>query len=700
MDTDDAKLGMRGSPHVPELLRESKISLALTTYQTNRLFLVGVKPNGTLSGFERIFDRPMGLHASADGHRLTMATRYQIREFCDPLPDGETYEGYDRVYVPRRATTTGEIDAHDLHHTPEGEILFINTQFSCLAALSNVHSFRPVWTPPFISQVSPEDRCHLNGLAMEEGQPRYATSVSRSDVAAGWRHRREEGGVVIDIRAGEVVASGLTMPHSPRVYDGELYLINAGTGDLGRVNRDTGTFEPIAFCPGFGRGLAFHEDIAIVSLSKPRGDELFQDLPLGRRLEEKDAAPRCGLFMIDLETGATAHWLEFTGGIVEELYDVQVLPNTVRPMALGFKTDEIRRFITFDHEDGPKRFQIGLEDPKGTDASAANQPSSGALPSLELPSSVQQSMRTKDTDSYRIETGTIPAEEALDQFGPLLLNRVSQKMESGQIEADRPLMIVVAARKKEAVGLAAARLHDDDETVELESLLVLPAHRGQGLATGLVEHLERLCAGDEPDKIKAEYRGDRFHQAALERIFEKRGWGAPQVKAHLYKMVVSDLVAHPALERSDPPVGEFLPWERVDETARKRIRRQVESGEIPLAASPFQGVETTELNTSLALRTTEGIQGWLIGHRLSTDIVKFGALYVAPSIRRQGVGLSLLCESAHRQHETTDAKKTLFSIPPQHEAALALVDDHLKPVIASHARRLIAGKRLSVQPRH
>lgn len=695
MSDSDAQLGMRGSPHVPTWLKQAEIGLVLTTYQTNRLFLLGVEPDGTLSGFERIFDRPMGLHTSPDGRRLTMATRYQIRTLVDALPAAETYEGYDRVYVPRQAHTTGELDTHDLHRTSDGEVLFVNTQFSCLAQLSDTHSFRPVWTPPFVSQVSPEDRCHLNGLAMEDGEPRYATAVSRSDVAAGWRDRRDGNGVVIDVQTDEVVADGLTMPHSPRLHDGALYLINAGTGDLGRINPNTGAFEPIAFVPGFGRGLAFHDDTAIVGLSQPRGDELFQDLPLGQRLAEKNADPRCGLFMIDLDTGSTAHWLTFTGDIVEELYDVQVLPNTVRPMALGFKTDEIRRFITVDHEDGPQRFQIGLDEPSSTDAPPGDDASTGPLPSLELPDATRQSARAEESSDYRAQVGTMTAEQALSQFAPLLPNRLKQQVQSGQVHADQSLLAVVAAQDDEAIGLAAARPLVDGETAELAALHVLPAHRGQGLATELLTLLERACHQHERGMLQAEYRSNRSHQAALERIFEKRDWGAPRVHAHLHKMLAADLVGHPALDRADLPVGDVLPWDGVDETDRRQIRQQLEREQVPAAVSPFQRPEAIEPAASLALRTSDGIQAWMIAHRLSPDAVQLSALYVASAIRRQGVGRGLLCASVHRQHEATDASKTLFTVPPQNDAMLALVNDHLEPVLASHARRLVVGKRLA-----
>jgi hypothetical protein len=55
--------------------------------------------------------------------------------------------------------------------------------------------------------------------------------------------------------------------------------------------------------------------------------------------------------VIDLRTGAIVHWLRIEG-IIEELYDVVVLPGVTRPTAIGFVTDEIRRVISVAPEDG------------------------------------------------------------------------------------------------------------------------------------------------------------------------------------------------------------------------------------------------------------------------------------------------------------------------------------------------------------
>ncbi len=375
-------LRLQPSRHFAAWLAESRLSLAFTTYQTNRLFLVGLQEDGRLAVFERYFERPMGLWASPE--RLYMNTRWQVWQLDDALPPGATHEGADRLYVPRRAYTTGDLDVHDIAPERSGRLVFVNTAYSCLATLSERYSFVPLWRPPFISRLAPEDRCHLNGLALEDGAVAYVSAISRSDVSSGWRDRRHEGGTILDVRANEIVAADLSMPHSPRVYRGRLWVLNSGTGEVGWVDRASGRFEPVAFCPGYIRGLAFWDRYAVVGLSKPRREQAFSGLALDDRLREKDADARCGLWVIDLESGVVAHWLELEG-VVIELYDVQVLPGVRRPKALGFKTDEIQRLITIDEGERPT-FQAlatkarvpGAGGPPHRGPSAAAAPESGA----------------------------------------------------------------------------------------------------------------------------------------------------------------------------------------------------------------------------------------------------------------------------------------------------------------------------------
>jgi len=337
------ELELTGSRQFTSWLLEQKVSLAFTTYQTGKLFLIGMQDNGRMSVFERTFNRCMGLWG--DGQTLYMSMLYQLWRFENTLDPGVTHDGYDRLYVPRVAWTTGDVDAHDVVVDRDGRVVFVNTLFSCLATVSAEHSFTPLWQPPFVTKLAAEDRCHLNGLAMADGKPAYVTAVAKSDAHEAWRDHRKGGGVVIDVQKNEIVAEGFSMPHSPRFHNGKLWLLDSGNANFGYVDLATGKFEPVAFCPGYARGLAFVGDFAVVGLSKPRENKTFSGLALDDRLKEKNIEARCQLQVIDLKRGDVVHSLRMEG-IVSELYDVVALPGVRRPCALGFKTDEIRRVIS------------------------------------------------------------------------------------------------------------------------------------------------------------------------------------------------------------------------------------------------------------------------------------------------------------------------------------------------------------------
>jgi len=341
------------SPGLPGFLGSQRIALAISSYQSGKFYLLGQNVNGGLLVDERFFRKVMGICVPAQGTFL-LATLMQIIKFRNVLePDQQINSLFDACYVPREAFVTGELDMHDIGQLADGRIVFVNTLYNCLATPSERHSFTPIWKPPFISKIIKEDRCHLNGLAMEAGVPRYVTAVSKSDTIDGWRDWRADGGIVIDVASGKVILGGLSMPHSPRLYGGKLWVLNSGTGELGWIERGpTATaskFHLLAFCPGFVRGLAFYGKYAFVGLSKPRYQR-FEGLALDTKLAEADSEPWCGVQIIDLDTGTCAHWFRIDGPVAE-LYDVGVVPGAVRPMSLSFASDEILGLITHDAYD-------------------------------------------------------------------------------------------------------------------------------------------------------------------------------------------------------------------------------------------------------------------------------------------------------------------------------------------------------------
>ncbi|GAA0471453.1 TIGR03032 family protein [Parasphingorhabdus litoris] len=331
-----------------DFLGANNISIGFTSYQTGRLYLVGRGPEGKLAVHEALYPQAMGV--TANQSRIYLGTLTQIVRLENVLAAGHlANDVHDKVYVPRNMQTTGNVDIHELGIREDGQIIFVNTLHNCLSVPSITHSFKPIWKPDFVTDLATEDRCHLNGLAMVEGQPKYVSAVSQSNVKDGWRDKRHDGGVIIDVEDNAILADGLSMPHSPRFHVGRIWLLNSGTGELGWLHPTDHAFTPVAFCPGFLRGLEFHNDHAFVTLSKPRHGH-FEGLALDQKLAQAETMAWCGIQILSLATGEVAQWLRFDGPITE-LFDICILPGVINPITLGPQSDEIRDFITVEQPD-------------------------------------------------------------------------------------------------------------------------------------------------------------------------------------------------------------------------------------------------------------------------------------------------------------------------------------------------------------
>jgi uncharacterized protein (TIGR03032 family) len=272
------------------------------------------------------------------------ASEHQMWRFDNILERGQVHEGHDAVFLPSSATLTGAVDIHDIAEIDQGRPVFVVPRFNCLASLAETHSFEVLWQPSFITEVVAEDRCHLNGLAMEGGSPRFVTCLAATNQSGAWRDGKIGGGVVMDVPSNEIVAAGLSMPHSPRLHAGKLWLHQSGTGEFGHIDIGSGRFEPIATFPGLPRGLAFVDKWAVIGLSKPRSESGFDGLPLGDRLDREGIEARCAIVVLDLDTGRTEHYVDI-GPDVNEIYDVSVFQGITHPRLVDPNSEEARYFI-------------------------------------------------------------------------------------------------------------------------------------------------------------------------------------------------------------------------------------------------------------------------------------------------------------------------------------------------------------------
>ena len=347
VDAQDEVTTFSQSDGLVSLLAQQGAAIMFSSYQSGLLYMLGHTPNGGAHLHQSVMAKPMGIWVE-DENAFTLSAGYQIMRFKSGLePHERVNQQFDACYVARETHFTGELDVHDIGIDRDGRPIFVNTRYNCLATTDPRHSFRELWRPPFISALVDEDRCHLNGLAMDNGEAAYVTAVSRSDTIDGWRDRRDNGGVVIDVRSNKVVCEGLSMPHSPRLHNGELWVLNSGTGELGVVEgaaKGKGKFVPRVFCPGFVRGLTIQNGYAFVGLSKPRYKR-FEGLALDQRLKDADSEPWCGIQIIDLAKGVCAEWFRIDGD-VKEIFDVAVINGHACPMSIGPGAPEIIKFIT------------------------------------------------------------------------------------------------------------------------------------------------------------------------------------------------------------------------------------------------------------------------------------------------------------------------------------------------------------------
>ena len=331
--TDPSKEPLRSvfTTSLPGLFKELGISLLVSTYQAGKLVVVR-EQDGKLNTHFRGMQGPMGLAVS--GGRLAVGTKNHVWEFHDQ-PDVarklEPVGKHDACFLPRAVHTSGDIRVHEIGWAGD-ELWLVNTRFSCLCTLDRMYSFVPRWRPQFVSALAPEDRCHLNGMCItgDPPRPKYVTCLGATDTAGGWRANKRDGGLLIDVDTHEVIARGLSMPHSPRLYDGKLWVLESGFGGVGYLDAGTGKMVQVAKLPGFTRGLDFVGPFAFVGLSQVRETASFSGLPITELpVEER----RCGVWVVDIRRGETVGFLRFEEG-VQEIFAVHALTGVLHPDVL------------------------------------------------------------------------------------------------------------------------------------------------------------------------------------------------------------------------------------------------------------------------------------------------------------------------------------------------------------------------------
>ena len=343
--TPPPPFALRHTSQLPELLHQLGVTIALSTYQAGKLIFLSAVNENKIIQLPRSFAKPMGIAEDPATDRLAIACRDEVVVLRNSAELAQHYPKapgrYDAMYMPRATYHTGGLDVHDLRFGDGGASLYaINTRFSCLVKLDDQFSFTPVWHPRFIDKLASEDRCHLNGMAMRDGKPAYATAFSETNTPQGWRPTVTTSGVIIDVASGETISRGVAMPHSPRFFDGQLYVLQTALGEVAQVDLNTGKLTTVCHIGGFVRGLAKVGDYLLIGTSKLR-----QNSSTFAKLDFAKGADRAGIVVVHLPTGAKVGELVYASS-VDEIYDVHVLVGKRRVNVLNTLTDDYKAGLT------------------------------------------------------------------------------------------------------------------------------------------------------------------------------------------------------------------------------------------------------------------------------------------------------------------------------------------------------------------
>jgi uncharacterized protein (TIGR03032 family) len=721
------------SPNVPELLQALGISLALSTYQAGKVVLISAQDDETLVQLPRTFDTAMGI-AVAPG-RMAIAAKNEVVVLGASPGLAVGYPGhpgiYDTLYAPRAAYYTGQLALHDMAWTKNG-LLAVNTLFSCLSIIDDTCSFRPVWQPPCISRLVPEDRCHLNGMALSpEGNPEFVTALGVTDTRQGWREDKMTGGVLLRVPSGETVLGGLPMPHSPRLYGGQLYALLSAAGELVRVDPAAGTCETLVELPGFARGMDRCGDYLFIGLSKLRHkSSVFGDLPIAKR------SPFAGIVIVYLPRPSIVGHVRYEAS-VEEIYDVRVLPGVRRPGIMNTAKDTFRAALvtptdTYWAKDTPSD-SVFADEKKKPDATPvasrphpppnqsavqfhgglrSSQPSTTAGDRRPPPICSGEATSASGTPVSRpasppsshanghvgvpsprpalqlVPVVGLPPEDWERRWSNLLFPHFRQRMRRQDLPGER---VGIVARDTDAAhALIVGLIRPDGQSAEIMSLVVAPPWRRQGVATALLARAGALLRQRGVHHLDAVWHSNWEFTPALDALLRRDGWREPQHRMIMHRCSLK----FPWIEREYrlPPGYELFPWSdlRPDEAAelRERDRR----GEFTTFLTPFQCEDRILPQISRGIRQDGRVVGWFTVHEQGRESVQCSCLFVYPDHRDPHLAQAMMADAA-RALRATGKPYFTYQVEAKNERVIAFLRRRFAPHGALLAETWIMASR-------
>lgn len=612
------------SPQFADLLHKLGISLVISTYQAGKVIVLSAVNSDKLTQLPRTFENAMGI--AVNNTKLAVSTKNEVVVLQNRPELASSYANkkgvYDGIYIPAVRYNTGYLALHDMEFT-NNKLVAVNTIFSCLSYIDDEYSFKPFWQPPFVSELTPEDRCHLNGMAIENNEIKYLTALGNTNVLQGWRDKKMNGGILIEYPSGKIILQGLAMPHSPRMYNGKLYLLNSAKGELICVNPENGSYELVVKLGGYARGMARCGDYLFIGLSKLRhNSKIFSDLEIAK-------TSYAGVVAVYLPYKAVVGCIKYEMS-VDEIYDVKILENSIRPSIIS------PEMTIHGH---------AICTPLGSFWSIPEK--SEASNETKL-TEVYQSDKHLYTEQIQIQQlKSVSADNLISNFPNLLFPICLRKF---QIEKhSRNLIAFLGKSGEKPVALIVSEVKAD-KTAELNSVFVSEGFRKKGIGSMLLKQNNKLLVSNGIQYIDVSWPEIISEAKSFKQLLLKNNWLPIQKSILNVKVDVEDALKSKWV-KNEPDIKadiKIFDWAKVDEQEVKLIMKEKK---VPKYLTPLQFPRLLNTKISKFLYINGQIAGWCIFHNVKPDTVQGSALFIAKELRNKFVSIKLLVDCLTEAHK-------------------------------------------------
>ncbi len=595
------------STEFAELLHKLKISLAISTPQAGKVIFLSATDDKKIIQLPRTFDYPTGIAVRNDS--IAIACENELLLLRNSSNSALSYpknkDTYDAIFIPRASYYTGKLSMHDIEINKDNKIMGVNTLFSCICTIDDKYNFTPIWQPPFISELNNEDRCHLNGMAIQNGEIKYVTALGKSNLPKGWETNRMTGGIIMEYPSGKIIAQDLGMPHSPRIYDNKLYVLNSTQGELLQIDTKSGKREIVCKIGGFLRGMSKIENYLFIGSSKLRyTDETSANLPISK-------SSFAGIVVVDLKKSEIVAKLEYTASI-KEISDLKILPDFVRPSLLSPNSEIHKHSIVM-----PQKV-IWIKENK------------------------TQNIDNK-TNNYKYQfIKKITKNEIYTKYKNLVFPFFMKKLEKSIIKGS--MSAITCWYHSIPVGMLIIEVKAN-RIAELHSIVVGKKFQNKGIAENMLKLLDKIMRQFKFNYIDIVYFNNLNSRKTLEKLLQKDNWQKPMPTTMNIKIESKSAWEMDWLQKAynhkDDEITIF-DWKDLTKNDITEIKNILENGKCPRYLTPFQIQEQLNLKISKGVRINGKIAGWCIIHNISQDTAQCSALYVEPQYRRKNIDKILI----------------------------------------------------------